>query len=213
MPSQPHISPKNTIITFDLHGVIFTPDYRRLARVLWNCTGKVWLILNLFHPRVIWCGFVMLFKRSAAEKYIMRLAEINPRLKPYVQLGIDLSNCQKPIPETLAIIKELKQQGYTLHILSNLGALSLEQLKPRFPDVFSHFQAIRVTMPKDDYLNKPNIGIFRDYLACHNPHNKHILLIDDGRQNIQAAQDIGFSTIYFRSPNQLQQELKKRKVL
>lgn len=213
MVNQPHISPDNAIITFDLHGVIFTPDYRRLARVLWGCNGKVWFMLNLLHPRVIWQGFVMLMKRSAAEKYIMRLAEINPRLAPYVQLGIDLSNAQKPVPETIEIIKALKARGYTLHILSNLGARSFAQLRPRFSELFDQFDAIRVTMPEDNYLSKPNNEIFEDYFKRHNPAQKHILLIDDGHQNIQAAQDLGFSTIYFRSPNQLQQELKEKGIL
>lgn len=195
--------PETTIITFDLHGVIFKPDYRQLARIVWHSQGKLWLILNLMHPKVVYMGFVMLFKRSAAEKYIMQLAQINPRLKPYIQLGIDLSNAQQPIPENVALAQQLKKDGYTLHILSNLGIRSLEQLRPKYEDIFALFDAIRVTMPEDDYLNKPNKGIYYDYLAKHNPENKQIILIDDGKENVQVANELGMIGIYFKNNEQL----------
>lgn len=213
MQKPANFLPENTIITFDLHGVIFKPDYRALARILWHSKGKLGLIINLMHPRIIWQGIIMLMKRSAAEKYIMKLAQINPGLKPYIQLGIDLSNAQKPVPEMVLLIEQLRHRGYTLHILSNLGIRSLEQLKPRHANIFNHFDAIRVTSPEDDYLNKPHRGVFHDYLTKHNPGNKHILLIDDGKGNIQTAHELGWTGIYFKNSTQLVDELRAHNIV
>jgi len=207
------INPHNTIILFDIHGVILKVDYKQFLRLLWHTKGKLRFIFNLLKPKAFIVVLQMLIKHSTPERYIMKLASVNPHLKEYVPLCIELCNAQKPIPATCSLIEQLKERGYTLHILSNIGEQTYEQLQPRFPDIFNQFDAARVASAKDNYTSKPSTKFFNDYLKNYNPTKKTVLFIDNNKTNIHVAQSLSMKTILYKSTPKLKDDLILLKAL
>lgn len=111
---------------------------------------------------------------------------------------------------TVEILKELKQAGYPVYGLSNWSAETFPQARARH-DFFDLL---------DDYVIsgevghvKPNPEIFQIMLARIGKSAEECLFIDDSLTNIQRAQEIGFATIHFQSPEQLRAALQKLEVI
>src|SRR5436305_1050486 len=104
---------------------------------------------------------MILFCKVKTKKKIMKnLVKI--RTKQFTNLefklnGIIILNSQAPINQSIDIIKDLKKAGYKVYILSNIGEHSLDVLKNKYPEIFSHFDGIMGTIKEDDYIQKPNI--------------------------------------------------------
>ncbi|RPJ40436.1 MAG: HAD family phosphatase, partial [Chloroflexi bacterium] len=59
-------------------------------------------------------------------------------------------------------------------------------------------------------LVKPDPRIFEVFLEQIGRKPEQCLFIDDSRKNIEAANSMGFQTIRFESPEQLERELRER---
>ena len=106
---------------------------------------------------------------------------------------------------TVEIMKQLKQAGYSLYGLSNWSAETFPIAREKYD--FFHLL--------DDYvisgevgMIKPEPEIFELLLNKIGRPAKECLFIDDALVNIQQAQKMGFATVHFQSPEQLQEELR-----
>jgi len=126
----------------------------------------------------------------------------------------NIANTQYPIQGTIDTIKDLKEKGYPLHILSNISNHAYKSFEEKFPEIFSLFDEQQITIWENgNVIEKPSLDYFKHYLAKHNPENKHVIFIDDQVQNIDAAQQLGIIGITFKNPQQLQHELKALKII
>ena len=58
-------------------------------------------------------------------------------------------------------IERLKQAGYEIYLLSNIGAGFFEDLRKKLPaDLFEPFDGFYLANEKDDYANKPDTKVF-----------------------------------------------------
>jgi 2-haloacid dehalogenase len=114
------------------------------------------------------------------------------------------------IPETVEILRELKQAGYPLYGLSNWSADTFRRVRHRYPH-FDWFDDI--VLSGEEKMVKPDPGIYRVLLARAHTTSERCLFVDDSRVNIDAAAVLGFQTIHFESPGQLRRELVRRGVL
>lgn len=203
------LTPDNTIILFDIHGVILQPDYPKMIRTTLQAQHKGALLWYLLHPRVLWQGVLILFHHPVVEHCIIKVVNCNPHLKKYLNLGIAISNAQKPVVGMLDIIRQLHNAGYTLHILSNIGERTFAGLQEQFANIFMYFSVIEVAKSANNYQGKPDPRVFAQYLAQHNQHNKHVLFIDDKLQNLIVAENMGMIPLYFRSARTLRATLDK----
>lgn len=111
---------------------------------------------------------------------------------------------------TVDILCKFKNYGYPLYGLSNWSAETFPRVKRDYP-FFNWFDDILLS--GEVKLNKPDPAIFNLLLNKIGRPASECLLIDDSKANIDTAKELGFVTIQFESPEQLQSELKNLELL
>jgi len=115
-----------------------------------------------------------------------------------------------PIEETVRIVERLHDSGYRLIGLSNWSAEKFALTRQRY-DLFKLFDEIIVS--GEVRVMKPEREIFDLTLRRLGLRADECLFIDDSARNVEAAAAIGFQTIHFQSPSQLESELQRRGIL
>ena len=205
------MNPTNTIIAFDLHSVVFAPDWKKSIKILWQWPHKLRLIGCALNIRFVWQCFALLTKDPTDEEYFALFQQRCPRLLPLI---IDLFNAFNPIDGTVAILRELKEKRYPLHIASNCGPRRFQKLKERFPFIMDLFDKAKINnCDVNNLIKKPSPQFFEEYLRDYNPDNKKIVFIDNNKHNIKSAATLGIIGILFKSPTQLRDALKQIDIL
>lgn len=107
---------------------------------------------------------------------------------------------------SVAILKNLHQQGYALFGLTNWSAETFPIVKARY-DFFNYFNDIVVS--GEVKCIKPEPQIYQILLQKHNLEANSCIFIDDTIANVQAAINLGMDGIVFESPDQLANDFKK----
>jgi len=205
------MSKENVIITFDLHEVIFTFNLKEVGHVLWNWHHKWAIFTTLFHIPFVFTLIKMLLNSPADEEFYDIFQKRRPILLPLI---IEITNAQKVIPGMESLIQELHNQGYTLHILSNIGPRRFKELSADFPKIINYFSKYQIVNPETKpIIKKPNTEFFKKYLAENAKQNQKIIFIDDNKKNILAARSLGINAIRFKSTQQLQTQLNDLGIL
>jgi 2-haloacid dehalogenase len=111
---------------------------------------------------------------------------------------------------TVKILKELKQAGYLLYGLSNWSAETFPHARARH-DFFDLLDDMVISGEVGHV--KPHPEIFQIMLDRIGRPAQECLFIDDSQANIRQAQEMGFVTIHFESPEQLRQRLVELQIL
>ena len=115
-----------------------------------------------------------------------------------------------PIPETFDLIKKLKSKGYKLALLSNTSEWDFEYgIKPI--EVFNLFDAVSLSF--EVKAMKPRKDIFYDSLEKLNLKPEECVYIDDIKEYVDVANEIGIKGIHYTSPSQLKASLIELKIL
>jgi 2-haloacid dehalogenase len=112
-----------------------------------------------------------------------------------------------PIDGTVRILHQLHDAGYQLVGLTNWSAEKFHPTRLKH-DFFSVFDDIVVS--GDVRLVKPDPAIFELTLRRVGRSADECLFIDDSAANVEAAAALGFHTIRFESPEQLERELPEK---
>jgi 2-haloacid dehalogenase len=114
------------------------------------------------------------------------------------------------LPGTVELLKRLKKAGYGVYGLSNWSAET-------FPIVREKFEFFKLL---DDYIISGEVGsvkpepeIFEILLRRIGRSAPECLFIDDSLANVDQAKKLGFVTVHFQSPEQLEQELHRLNLL
>ena len=107
---------------------------------------------------------------------------------------------------TVEIVKGLNQAGYTLHLLTNFSKEKFDLIRDRY-EFLNLFTTIIVSA--EHKLIKPDPRLFEVTLQLIGMSPEECLFIDDSPANIKSAQDLGFHTIHFKSPEALKSEITK----
>lgn len=115
-----------------------------------------------------------------------------------------------PIEGVVGILKEVKSKGYRTYFLSNFHLLAFEDVSKRY-DFFEDFDGGIVSYKEK--LMKPEKDIYDKLMATYeiNPHES--IFIDDTRENIDGATELGFETILFTTDLELREKLVGYNVL
>jgi 2-haloacid dehalogenase len=113
-----------------------------------------------------------------------------------------------PITGTVEILRSLKEARYPLYGLSNwaLEKFNLVRYQPEYA-FFSWFDDILISSTVN--LVKPDPQIFTLFLDRIGWAAADCVYVDDSAANIITANQLGFTTIHFQSPEQLAIELKQ----
>ena len=110
-------------------------------------------------------------------------------------------------PAMLAWIPKIKQAGFRLGILSNMGDGVLDYMRPRFPWL-AHFD--HLTWSCELGVVKPDPAIYLHTVKKLNVSPDRALFIDNLQKNIVGAEAVGLHAALFESPEQLQNDLARR---
>ncbi|HET9910044.1 MAG TPA: HAD family phosphatase, partial [Anaerolineales bacterium] len=111
---------------------------------------------------------------------------------------------------TVEILKRLKKAGYPLYGFSNWSAETFPYARAKY-DFFELFDDMVIS--GEVGFVKPEPEIYQVLLNKVGRPADECLFIDDSLPNIQQANKIGFATIHFQSPSQLEEELKQLQLI
>ena len=207
-----HYTPHNTIITFDIHGVLCKTNYPRVLSLLLKSKHITHLLSFIFYPYIVRTIIRLWRNHAVSGHYVQQLTTLYPELTQYIPLMNRVANAQKTNNAVFNLVDQIKQQGFELHILSNIDATIFDELKAMHPLLFSSFDKVQSTQPADKY-GKPHPWIFTRYLTTHVPTNKQVIFIDNKKKNVIAARKLGIIGIHYKNPRQLKRVLKRLQVL
>jgi len=141
--------------------------------------------------------------KEATEELVKK----HPEWKEYIEAyyGRWEEMLAGPIYETVEIFRRLKEMGrYKLYALTNWSAELFPIALERYE--FLHWFDGRV-VSGEEKMRKPFPEFYQLLLERFQLTAQETLFIDDNLRNAEAAKQIGFKTILFRSPSQLQDEL------
>lgn len=96
---------------------------------------------------------------------------------------------------TVKTMYGLKQAGYRLYYLSNMAADTLELLQKR--EFFSLFDGGVASC--EVRVNKPDPQIYRILMQRYRLAYDETLLVDDSKENVQAAYNLGITSILYKN--------------
>lgn len=114
------------------------------------------------------------------------------------------------IPDSIAIVEEIKERGHRLYALGNWGRGEFERARPRMP-FFELFND--VLLSGDCGLLKPDTGIFALAEQQFTLVPEKTVFIDDREENVLAAISRDWTGIVFEDPRQLYLTLMDRGML
>jgi epoxide hydrolase-like predicted phosphatase len=114
---------------------------------------------------------------------------------------------QEEVESTVELIRELKAKGYKLYVLSNMSKEYIEYLRKL--SVFDYFDYQVVSC--EIHLGKPDPKIYEYLLECCKLNPAETIFIDDRKDNVEAAAEMGIVPFHFdrRNPVETCDELRK----
>lgn len=117
-----------------------------------------------------------------------------------------LASSMNEVPGSLEIVKRLRKQGFQVALLTNVRKDKAEVIRKL--GYYEYFEPAILSC--DVNCVKPDPKIYKILLDKLNASPEECLFIDDKRENVNAAQDLGLDVICFLSAEQLSKELQKR---
>ena len=114
---------------------------------------------------------------------------------------------QEEVEPTVRLIKELKERGYKLYVLSNMSKEYIEFLRKL--SVFNYFDYEVVSC--EVHLGKPNPEIYKYLLEHCGLNPSETIFIDDRHDNVEVAAELGIIPFHFdrRNPEKACEELRE----
>jgi HAD superfamily hydrolase (TIGR01509 family) len=109
----------------------------------------------------------------------------------------------------VALIGDLKRQGYRIGILSNAGTSVREELAR---SALNNVVDV-ICLSGEESFVKPDPKIFEIFIERLKVRAEELIYIDDSERSLETADEVGYTPIHFRSYEQLVEELKGLKVI
>ena len=114
--------------------------------------------------------------------------------------------------DTIKIIKELKNNGYKVYVLSNCAQETYDKLKLKYPAVYNLFDGEYLPSKHNNYNAKPHKSFYREfksYLVAQGHGSKQIVFIDDKEKNVTAAKKEHIFGVQFTGAKKLRTDIAK----
>ena len=192
---------------FDIHGVLFKNKGKYLKAFKQLKNKKKFLKQTV----------KAVFSKKARNEYRKLKKEGNKiterkfdTAKEYLYLHTELidfsNNIFTPNKQMQQLLTELKNKGYELYLLSNIGTITLDRLAVQYPDFFSIMTDTKNTINRTstetgNFVWKPRLDAYSQALTTINkPGDAHLaIFVDDSLANVKAAHEAGLNAIHFIS--------------
>jgi len=108
-----------------------------------------------------------------------------------------------PIPETIGLLRRVRER-YPLYCLSNVDKETTQYLQERY-HLYDLFDG--TVLSWEAGMRKPEVGIYELVIHRFNLPAERTLYIDDKEPYLVPARHVGFQTVPYRSPQDLEVEL------
>jgi 2-haloacid dehalogenase len=148
-------------------------------------------------------------RQDAGRLFIEGVAELSAEFPQYSELiqAYD-TYWEECIPETIVgtieIAQALKKSGWDIYLLSNFSVEKFSIIQARY-DFIKIFDDIIIS--GEHKIVKPDPAIYQLTLQQIKREARECLFIDDSLPNVETAKKLGFNTIQFNSPEQLDKDL------
>ena len=138
-------------------------------------------------------------------------ASRNPQYKKEITFVLNnWSAMLIPIEKNVKILRQLKEMGYPLYILSNFHKEAFETMYQKH-DFLHLFDGGIVSAY--EHIIKPDERIYQLLLDRYHLNKEDCLFIDDSLTNIHIAGDLGIAGIHLQFGVDLKEELKKKEFI
>lgn len=213
-PIKLKVNPQNTIFAFDLHEVLFYRDVKKIAweAVKMMSSGMFWYALNPF----CWQKFMNLYSQGLTSEAIFnQFLKEYPYMEKFRGNFLEVANaCCYPIVPMIELLKKLKNKGFKLFLLSNIGEDCLKDFKNRF-EIMKIFDGTYVPCRVNNYISKPSLEFYQGFKTHLNNlgyKNMQILFIDDLKKNLKPAYECGIACVHFVGYQNLNASLNKLEI-
>ena len=186
---------KNYIFDFGQVIVKFDPEYMTKAYI--NNPNEVKAVEDIIFDRLYWDK---LDEGTITDEEVKQgiCSRLPDHLKEKSCLVYD--NWYKNIPfidGMIELLKEIKQNGGRLFLLSNISKGFVEKYKnvPELVEIFDLFDGLVFSGPIG--IVKPSKEIFKYLLSKYNIKAEDSVFIDDNKNNIDGAKNVGINAILF----------------
>ncbi len=199
------LSRQITTIIFDFGGVLLDWDPHHLYRRFFKDRAET----EQFLSEINFAQWNL--EQDRGRPFVEGVAQLSAEFPQYSSLIRAFSDHWEesvvgPIDGSVKILQRLKKAGYSLYGLSNWSAETFPIAYNKY-DFFKLFDGIIIS--GEVKVVKPDPAIFELLLEKMGHPAEECLLIDDSASNIAGAQKLGFATVLFQSPAQLELELEK----
>ncbi len=146
------------------------------------------------HPDWVEVDRGTLREDAAVQRFAERIGRPQEEIAALVQR---VKESLTPIPQSVALARDLSRRGVPLFGLSNVSAETFAFLRERY-DFWSLFTGIVISA--EVKWVKPEPEIFEHLCRVHGLAPAQTVFIDDHPPNIEAAGRMGFRTILFTDP-------------
>jgi len=190
---------------FDLGGVFFDWD----PKYFYKNVFKNKIDLDFFLSKVCndnWnikqdCGRSI----NEAEKELIDIFPIHEK-----NIKLYYANHRKMIKKTfirsIEILIELKKSNYLCYVLSNWSSETFEGMIKDYP-FLNYFDGMIIS--GDEKIIKPDPAIYNLAIKRFDLNPNKTVFIDDKKENIEAAKNIGFNVIHLVNPDNIKEEINK----
>jgi 2-haloacid dehalogenase len=204
------MSEKIDTIIFDLGGVLIDWNPRYLYRKIFKTEDEVtWFLENI-------CTSAWNDQQDGGRSFEEATRELIQKYPDWEHpinawYGRWQETISGPIAGTVEVLREIKNSGkYKLYALTNWSAETFPWALDNF-DFLHWFEGIVVS--GIEKTRKPLPEFFQILFERYQVNPTRSVFIDDNAHNIEGARVLGMDTIFFKSPEQLLQELKNRKLI
>lgn len=194
-------------IVSDVGGVIVRDDF---ASFFASLEGNIGMSAEAFYALTVGSHEWKLYNKDylSEEELWSMLA---PNLRLTREVAGELRQWRKmliPIAESITILERVGRH-YPLYCLSNVDRATTEYLQARYRlyDVFGG-----TVLSWETGMRKPEVEIYELATRRFKLIPERTLYIDDKEPNLIPARQAGFQTIAFKSPRELEAELRNRGV-
>jgi len=192
-------------IVFDIGGVLIDWNPRHLFRKVFDSEAEMeWFLANV-------CTYEWNVQQDGGKLFSVATAELQEKFPEYsdkiaLYYGRWEEMLDREIKGTVEIFRKLKSAGMPLYALSNWSHEAFPVAYNRY-DFMKEFDGLVVS--GYEKLLKPDHAIYRVLINRYSINPEESVYIDDNRPNADAAAELGFNAIHFRSPDQLREELAR----
>jgi len=201
---------KYKAIAFDYSGVITESsgaDFTLNTCKILNIAKETFLDIYLKHNYLI--NTTGIDKNDFWKMLLKEWGKEDKEKEFFEFLGSSKKSDKKYNHELITFIKELKNLGYKIALLSNNSSRLIKTLIDDGIDIL--FDAIVVS--GDVGCMKPNVEIFQILYNKLEINKEELIFVDDFDKNFINADKVGFTPILYTNMNELKDEFKKLGVI